>query len=158
MRRICATVLIVIVSATSALAGGLEIFLNDISIHAGSNRDGFAADLSMHFGVPRSRVYYVMDTVRRPADAFMVFELCQMTRRSPDFVISTYKRHHHRGWGAMAHELGVKPGSREFYAVRNGDFGYQPRYYEREVIREYRYEEAPRHGHGKGHDKRHGKG
>lgn len=82
----------------------------------------------MHFGVPRSRVYYVMDTVRRPADTFMVFELCRMTRRSPDYVLRTYNRHHHRGWGAMAHRQ-VRPGSWEFYAVRNGDFGYQPRYY-----------------------------
>ena len=155
MKKVCAIIMLLAISATPTLAGGLEIFLDDISIHAGSNRAGFAADLSMHFGVPRSRVYYVMDTVRSPADTFMILELCRMTRRPPEYVMRTYHRHHHRGWGVMARELGIRPGSREFYAVQEGNFGYRPRYYEREVIREYRYEDAPphRHGHGKGHYK-----
>ena len=59
--------------------------------------------------------------VATPADAFMVFQLGQMAHRPPETVVHTYQRPQGKGWGVIAKELGIKPGSREFHALKNGD-------------------------------------
>ena len=40
------------------------------------------------------------------------------------FVKNTYQAHKGKGWGVIAKELGIKPGSREFHALKNGDLVY----------------------------------
>jgi hypothetical protein len=66
--------------------------------------------------------------VATPADAFMAFQFGQMAHRPPETVIHTYQAHKGKGWGVIAKELGIKPGSREFHALKNGDlvFGDTP--------------------------------
>ena len=54
----------------------------------------------------------------------MVFQLGQMSRRPPETVLQTYQAHKGKGWGVIAKELGIKPGSREFHALKNGDLVY----------------------------------
>ena len=38
--------------------------------------------------------------------------------------MGTYGAKKGQGWGAIAKDLGIKPGSAEFHALKNGDFGY----------------------------------
>ncbi len=59
-----------------------------------------------------------------PADVFMVFQVGQMAHRPPEVVLQTYQAHKGKGWGVVAKELGIKPGSREFHALKNGDLVY----------------------------------
>jgi hypothetical protein len=51
-----------------------------------------------------------------------------MAHRPPETVVQTYQTHKGKGWGVIAKELGIKPGSREFHALKNGDltFGETP--------------------------------
>jgi hypothetical protein len=64
----------------------------------------------------------VISSVKEPADAFMVFQLGQMTGRPAETVVQVYKTNRGKGWGVIAKELGIKPGSREFHALKRGDF------------------------------------
>jgi hypothetical protein len=122
MKRIL--VLFFLLCATPALADGLDTFLNNLGVQAAADRNGFAVNVGTHFGIPRTRVDLVMGSVGSPADAFMIFQLGRMTGWPEERIMPVYNRHRGQGWGVMAQEMGIKPGSREFHALKNGDFGY----------------------------------
>ncbi len=123
--------------------GGLDGFLGNLNIQAHADMNGYAARVSAQFGVPEARVQAVIGAVSAPADAFMVFQLGQMTHRPPDEVLAVYKANRGKGWGVIAKSLGIKPGSPEFHALKRGDF----------VLAG-----GPVEGPGKGHGKGKGKG
>ena len=58
----------------------------------------------------------------QPADAFMCFQLGQMSRKPYESVVQTYQTNKGKGWGVIAKSLGIKPGSPEFHALKSGDF------------------------------------
>ncbi len=103
-------------------AGGLEDFLRRVNVQAQADLDGFRVKLCAQFGVPDLQVRAVLKGVPNPGDAFMVFELGRMTGAPPERVLRTYQAHKGKGWGTIAKELGIKPGSAEFHALKRGDF------------------------------------
>lgn len=105
----------------ASFAGGLEDFLSSVNIQARADMSGFSAKVSAQFGVPVAQVQAVVRTVSEPADAFMVFQLGQFANVPPDRVMEVYKPGRKKGWGAIAKELGIKPGSAEFHALKRGD-------------------------------------
>jgi hypothetical protein len=131
-----------------AFAGGLEDFLSNVNVQARVDLPGFSAKISTQFGVPLPRVQAVVQSVREPADAFMVFQLGQMSGQSPDRVLAVYTPRKNKGWGVIAKELGIKPGSAEFHALKSGNLSFTgvPA-----------GSESPGKGKGKGHGKGHNK-
>lgn len=128
--------------ATPARAD-LDGFLANLNIRAQADLPGFKAGLSAQFGVPLPRVEAVFAQVSTPADVFMTLQLGQMARKQPEAVLQTYKVSKSKGWGTMARELGIKPGSSAFHALKRGDLHYtgQPGRGDNE---------GPGHGKGKG--------
>jgi hypothetical protein len=142
MVRILLAVLVLMLAALPGVAAAsLDTFLSSVNVQARVDLPGFHATVSAQFGVPIPQVQAVLHTVGSPADAFMVFQLGQMSHRPPETVVQTYKTHKGKGWGVIAKELGIKPGSQEFHALKSGDLVYGG---------------APNEGHGKG--KGNGKG
>jgi len=120
-RIILAGLLVIFVAVPAVAAASLDSFLSSVNVQAGADLPGFHAKVSAQFGVPVPQVQAVLHTVGSPADAFMVFQLGQMARRPPEAVVQTYQSHQGKGWGVIAKELGIKPGSKEFHALKNGD-------------------------------------
>jgi len=133
--------------AVPAMAGGgLEAFLRNVNIQARADINGFAVKVSAQFGVPEAQVRVVLGKVSEPADAFMVFQLGQMARQPTDTVMRLYKSGKGRGWGVLAKELGIKPGSAEFHALKSGDLHFG-------VGREDQSGPGKRRGKGRGKNK-----
>ena len=129
MHRIMLGVLLVIfVAVPGVAAASLDSFLSSLNAQARVDLPGFSLQVGAQFGVPAARVEAVLGMVETPADAFMVFQLGQMAHRPPETVVQTYQSHRGKGWGVIAKELGIKPGSREFHALKSGDltFGGTP--------------------------------
>ena len=114
--------MLILLTSLVIAGGGLDSFLNDLNIQARADMNGFSARVSAQFGVPLPQVHAVISTVAAPADAFMVFQLGQMTRKPPERVMQVYQANRGKGWGVIAKSLGIKPGSREFHALKRGDF------------------------------------
>ena len=114
--------LLFLVSPLPAFADGLDDFLSHVNVQARVNLPEFSTKISVQFGVPLAKVQVVLSSVREPADAFMVFQLGQMTGRAPERVMEVYRPG--KGWGVIAKELGIKPGSAEFHALKNGDLAF----------------------------------
>jgi hypothetical protein len=104
--------------------GGLDGFLSHVNVQARADLPGFSATVSAQFGVPVPQVQAILAMVETPADAFMVFQLGQMAHKQPESVLQTYRSHKGKGWGVIAKQLGIKPGSKEFHALKNGDLVY----------------------------------
>ena len=123
MKRIAFVLLALSLLCAPALAaGGLDGFLKSLNIQAHADLPGFSAKVSAQFGVPQAQVQATLKTVREPADAFMVFQLGQMTSTPPETVVRVYQSRRGQGWGVIAKELGIKPGSAEFHALKRGEF------------------------------------
>jgi hypothetical protein len=128
VRLILAMLLLVLLGAPGVASANLDSFLSNVNVQARVDLPGFSLKVSTQFGVPVPQVEAVLGIVATPADAFMVFQLGQMAHRPPETVVQTYQTHKGKGWGVIAKELGIKPGSREFHALKNGDltFGETP--------------------------------
>ena len=138
-----------LLSPMAAFAGGLEDFLKNVNIQARVDLPGFSAKISSQFGVPTAQVQAVVQTVREPADAFMVFQLGQMSGKQPEKVMEVYGPGKGKGWGAIAKELGIKPGSAAFHRLKNGDLSFSGK--------PAGDDDTPGKGKGKGHGKGHNK-
>lgn len=123
-RLILVSLAISLLLPAAAFAGGLEVFLSNVNVQARADMPGFSMGLSAQFGVPVAQVQTVIRSVPEPADAFMVLQLGQMSGKRPDAVLAVYGPNKKKGWGAMAKELGIKPGSAEFHALKRGDLHY----------------------------------
>jgi hypothetical protein len=119
-----AILLVVFVVVPGVASASLDSFLGSVNAQARVDLPGFHATVSAQFGVPVPQVQAVLGRVATPADAFMVFQLGQMSHRPPDTVLQTYQAHKGKGWGVIAKDLGIKPGSREFHALKSGDLVY----------------------------------
>lgn len=146
-RLILAVMTLTLLSPLAAFAGGLEVFLSNINVQARADLPGFSAKISTQFGVPVTQVQAVVRTVREPADAFMIFQLGQMSGRPPERVMEVYAPGKGKGWGVIAKELGIKPGSAEFHALKNGNLSFSGR--------PSGGDDSPGRGRGKGHGKGH---
>lgn len=100
----------------------LDNFLSNLNIQAKSDMNGFSVKMSTQFGVPLPKVQAVIKMVEFPADAFMCLQLSLMTNLQLETVLQTYKNNKGKGWGVIAKELGIKPGSAKFHALKQGDF------------------------------------
>ncbi|CAG0973262.1 hypothetical protein BURK2_01422 [Burkholderiales bacterium] len=132
-------------STVALAAGGLDGFLSNLNVQARADMTGFAGRLSAQFGVPGVQVTATLGTVREPADAFMIYQLGQMSHQPYERVLQTYQAKQGKGWGVIAKSLGIKPGSAEFHALKRGDFALTGR------------PDNASHQ-GRGHDKGKGKG
>lgn len=119
---ILGAILLVFMCGPALAGGGLDVFISDLNVQARGDLPGFSARVSAQFGVPMPRVQAVIGAVAAPADAFMVFQLADMSHRPPDEVLGVYKANRGKGWGVIAKSLGIKPGSSEFHALKRGDF------------------------------------
>ncbi len=143
MKKFLVAALAFLLAPLPAMAGGgLDSFLSNVNIQARSDMNGFSAKVSAQFGVPEAQVRIVLGKVSEPADAFMVFQLGQMANKSPDAVMQVYQSNKGRGWGVLAQELGIRPGSPEFFALKRGDLHFGPN--------QDGDEPGPGRGHGRG--------
>ncbi len=119
-RRIVFTGLMVFLFfSSSALAGDFD-WLKDLNVRAEADPSGFRAQLAARFKIGNAEINTVIGNVERPADAYMVLRLGEMSHQPTDYVIKQYRSGKGRGWGVLAKSLGIKPGSREFHALKRG--------------------------------------
>lgn len=115
-----------IASVADATDRELNNFVNNLNVQAEADLGAFRVKLSSHFGVPMSQVNVLLKTVDRPADAYMCLRVAQLSNQPTEVVVKEYKANKGRGWGVIAKNLGIKPGSKEFHELKSGDLSSGP--------------------------------
>lgn len=148
MRRWRTVAVAIAVLAIAATAWAADFgWLQDLNIRAQADPSGFRAQLATRFKIGNAEISTVIGNVQQPADAYMMLRLSEMSGQPVRVVQERYNAEGKQGWGALAKSLGIKPGSREFHALKNGHdlrgFGGGG--------------DEPGQGHGKGKGKKHGR-
>ena len=105
--------------ATAVVARDFDWF-DGLSVQAEADPSGFRARLAARFKIGDVQVKAVLSNVEKPADAYILLRLGEMSRHPMEYVIVEYRSKKGKGWGALAKSLGIKPGSREFHALKRG--------------------------------------
>ncbi len=80
----------------------------------------FRTDISMGYNISEKKIDYLSAEIGMSAgDIYLTAEISRITHKSIDQVVAVYTVHKDSGWGVMAKELGIKPGSPEFHALKN---------------------------------------
>jgi hypothetical protein len=102
-----------------AVAGDFD-WVKDFNLTAQADPSGFRARLSTRFQIGDAKINAVIGNVENPADAYMVLRLGELSNQPPERVMKEYKSGKGKGWGVLAKRLGIKPGSKEFHALKRG--------------------------------------
>ena len=105
--------------SSAALAGDFD-WLKDLNVKAEVDPLGFRAQLAARFKIGNAEINTIISNVKQPADAYMVLRLGEMSHQPTDHVIKQYRSGKGQGWGVLAKSLGIKPGSKEFHALKRG--------------------------------------
>jgi hypothetical protein len=105
--------------SSAALAGDFD-WLKDLNVKAEVDPSGFRAQLATRFKIGNAEINTIISNVKQPADAYMVLRLAEMSHQRTDHVIKQYRSGKGQGWGVLAKSLGIKPGSKEFHALKRG--------------------------------------
>ena len=101
----------------------METNLNSMNVNAKLDLGKFKADLSLKYGVPSTKVDNLLGLNMEPAEVFLALEIGHIIHKPVDDVVTVYKSNKGKGWGAIAKEMGIKPGSKEFHALKNSTKG-----------------------------------
>ena len=123
--KILVLVCMVLLFGSSAAVAGDFDWIKGFNIQAQQDPSGFRARLAARFQIGNAQIDAVLSNVENPADAYIALRLGEMSRQPVDHVIGQYKAS--RGWGAVAKSLGIKPGSKEFHALKQGQDLYADR-------------------------------
>lgn len=93
-------------------------WVRDFNIQAQADPPGFRARLATRFQIGDAQISAVLSNVSNPSDAYIVFRLGEMSTQPTDRVMREYKSGKGKGWGVIAKNLGIKPGSKEFHALK----------------------------------------
>jgi hypothetical protein len=115
VKALFGVVLLLLLVSTIAAASDFD-WVQDFNIWARADMSGFKASLATRFQIGDAQISAVIGDVDNPADAYIALRLGEMSNLPPNRVITEYKSG--KGWGVVAKNLGIKPGSPEFHALK----------------------------------------
>ena len=135
----------------------MDTWLGDMNRYGTRYRDPFVDEMVRYHGAPRDLVNDLLINRRwAPGDVYMACNIAAIIGRPCRYVADIYERDRGNGWGNIAKQMGIKPGSPEFHRLKKG---FVPSYdrWSRPIVLDAELERAyPNHGNGKSKSK--GKG
>ena len=120
MQRYSLFIVILLSLVSSPLLAGDFDWINSLSISASKNDSGYRTRLALRFHLGDAELKTVIRDSGGRADAYMVLRLAEISKQPRAQVIRQYRRYKGKSWGKLAKSLGIKPGSREFHALKRG--------------------------------------
>ncbi len=98
----------------------LDTDLNEINARANLDFGAFKTDLSISYDISEKKIEFMHGSLSMsPGDIYIALEISKISKTPIDRVIHVYKSNKGQGWGNIAMELGIKPGSPEFHQLKN---------------------------------------
>ena len=104
----------------------LDSFVKSLNVEARADLGAFNVRLSAQFGVPVPKVEAIIASVGTPGDAYMCLRVGQVASKPVEVVTKEYQKNKAKGWGVIAQNLGIKPGSKEFHELKKNFDGDGP--------------------------------
>ncbi len=102
----------------------LDYQLGKINERAKANPDGFIQHLSQDYGIPQEEIRQAKERHGLSyGDTYMATALARKNHRRVGDVAAEYEQNQGKGWGVMAMNMDIKPGSPEFKELKAGARG-----------------------------------
>ena len=93
--------------------------LGKINADAKLDFGAFKANLALSYDISDKKIDHLSISVKmEPAEIYLALELTKLSGKSIDQVVEIYEVNKDKGWGFIAKELGIKPGSPEFHKLK----------------------------------------
>jgi hypothetical protein len=97
----------------------LNASLVEIDANASVNFSLFKSDMSSTYNVTETKINtWSVSFGMKAGDIYFALELARITKKPIDEVVTVYTSNKQKGWGVIAKDLGIKPGSPEFHALK----------------------------------------
>lgn len=123
-KTILAILILALLIPSAALASGdaLSDLAARINVKAGVDLGAFKAKVGAEFGVGEPRIEAAIKAAGSAGEAYLCFRIGEKAGKDFDEVIKVYSANKKKGWGYVAKEMGIKPGSPEFHALKDGKY------------------------------------
>jgi hypothetical protein len=121
MKKMFFMVLLMLLFVPSTAPAADFAWMPDFNLQAQADPSGFRARIATRFNIGDAQITTVLSNFPQPADAYVALRLGEMSGNPIDVVTTRYQESKGMGWGKLAKSLGIKPGSREFHALKRGD-------------------------------------
>lgn len=99
----------------------VDNYLGDVNRYGSRYREPFVNEMVRYYGAPRDLVVDLLTTRNwAPGDVYYACSVAQVLGRPCRYVADYWEEHRGKGWGVVAKELGIKPGSAEFHRLKKG--------------------------------------
>lgn len=95
----------------------LDVTLTDMNAKAQLDIPLFKTDMKASFSITDGKLDKLLLTMA-PGDVYFALEIAKQLSKPVDDVVKAYESNKKKGWGVIAKELGIKPGSPEFHALK----------------------------------------
>jgi hypothetical protein len=97
----------------------LDLLLSNLNVEAGVQVDAFVTELSIAYAIPKVQIEDLVYKMRMPfGDVFVSVWLASSMKKPLSLVMKEYDVNKDKGWGVMAKNLGIKPGSEAFHSLK----------------------------------------
>ena len=95
----------------------MDGYLKSVNDKAQKDLGAFTANIVNTFGIVKSEVEKLLKNML-PGDVYMAAQVASTLGKPVTDVSGTYMKNKEKGWGAIAKEMGIKPGSPEFHKLK----------------------------------------
>ena len=139
-RSLSVVVLFIVLSA-GVVHASVDNYVSDLNIYASKKFGDFRAEISARYGISSTHFEKLLRKVDSPGDLAVSLWVGYKAQKSIDEVIRQYRIRRGQGWGVIAKESGIKPGSKDFKALKSGELGWYPKNFD-EVMKRGKYAEV----------------
>lgn len=104
---------------------GLDAELNVANDEAKKDLSLFKTNLSADFNISIPKIEQLLKMML-PGEILIAAKISSIASQPIDNVVESYQKNKEKGWGVIAKEMGIKPGSPEFHALKGKGKGKTP--------------------------------
>ncbi len=98
----------------------LDTDLNKINVEAEADFGAFQTEVKVSYDLSEKKLDYMHAQLGMSAgDIFIALEISKIAKVPLDDVLASYSKDKSKGWGYIAKQMGIKPGSPEFHQLKN---------------------------------------
>jgi hypothetical protein len=102
----------------------LDKSLSELNAAAKNTLEAFKQDAVQKFNVAANVVENLLNIHKmEPSDVIMSLEIAHIAQKPVDQVATIFDKNKSKGWGEIAKEMGIKPGSKEFHQLKDNAKG-----------------------------------
>lgn len=98
----------------------LDSDLKTINSNASVDFGSFKTNLSLSYNLSEKKIDYMKGSLHMSSgEIYFALEISKYSKKPIDEILTIYKNNKSKGWGYIAKEAGIKPGSAEFHQLKN---------------------------------------